>query len=213
VRARFSVAIAVAACALAIVTAGSASGSPTSATATGGVLQTRHYVSTDGTVVADDTSTYRGTFTFSFRVRANGTITGSGSGRYTAVSWHETGTIGGAAFSCDAPKTANPFTVSVGGHVAQGVAHISLRLPAATEVLAADVDCGQGHTLVHGTTTYLRDSLTAAGGANVRWKEGRTATVHLTKHEDYTASAAPPTAPGTFHVIQQHSWTITLKGR
>jgi hypothetical protein len=182
-------------------------------TAFGGVVQTRHYVSSDGTVVADDTSTYRGTFTFTLRVRPNGTITGSGSGRYVEIAWHETGTVGGAGFSCDAPKTANGFAVSVGGRVTKGAVHLSLRLPAATEVLAADVDCGHGHTLVQGTTTYLRDSLAAAGGADVRWKEGRAAVVHLTKHADFTAAAAPPTAPGTFHVVQQHSWTIRLKGR
>lgn len=182
-------------------------------TATGGVVQMRHYVSSDGSVVADDTSTYRGTFTFTFRVRANGTITGHGSGRYSAVAWHETGTIDGASFSCDAPKTASAFSVSVGGRVASGVVHLSLRLPAAAEVLAADVDCGHGHTLVHGTTTYLRDSLAAAGGANVHWRQGHAAVIHLTKHADFTAPAAAPTAPGTFHVVQQHDWTITVKAR
>lgn len=182
-----------------------------SGTATGGVVQTRHYVSSDGSVVADDVSTYRGTLTFEFRIRANGSIAGSGSGRYLVDSWHETGTVAGAGFSCNAPKTANAFKVVIGGHVANGIVHLSLRLPTATEVLAADVDCGHGHRLVAGTTTYLRDSLTATGGADIHWQDGHPAVLHLSKHEDFTAAAAPPSLPGTFHVVRQNAWTVTVK--
>jgi len=189
-----------------------ASAPATSGVATGGVTQTRHYVSTDGSVVADDASTYRGTLSFTFRVRPNGTITGTGTGHYVAVSWHETGTIDGASFSCDAPKTAQPFAVTVGGHVAAGVVHLSLGIPKATEVLAANVQCGNGHYLVAGTTSYLRDSLVAVGGAKLQFRSGRSVVLHPTKHVEMTAAAAAPTAPGTFHVVQQHSWTIEIKG-
>jgi hypothetical protein len=148
---------------------------------------------------------------FSFRVGSNGAIHGSGSGRYVTHTWHETGTVGGTPFTCDAPKTAQPFAVVVGGRLSGGIVHLSLRIPAATEVLHADVDCGLGHKLVAGTTTYLRDSLVAVGGASLQWHRKRSIVLHLAHHADFTAAAAPPTAPGTFHVVQDHAWTVTVK--
>jgi hypothetical protein len=178
--------------------------------ASGGVTQTRHYVSNDGHVVADDTSEYRGRFTFTYRVLKSGAIKGSGTGRYLAVKWDETGTVNGSSFTCEAPKTAQPFRVVVGGRVSSGIVHLSLTLPSATEVLAANVQCGYGHYLVAGTTTYLRDSLAAIGGADMRFRLKRRAVLQRTKTADFTQEAAPPTLPGTFHVTQHHNWTIEV---
>lgn len=202
--------------ALALATAATAHSSPPprwQGTAVGGVVQTRRYVSTDGRVVADDTSEYRGRLTFAFHATKSGTIRGTGSGIYTTVAWHETGTVDGNAFSCDAPKTAQAFRFVVTGRSSGGTLHLDLSIPAATEVLAANVDCGYGHYLVAGTTTYLRDSLAAVGGATLHFRRRRAVVLQPSRRTEFTQAAAQPTLPGTFHVSQQHNWTIEVKTR
>lgn len=184
-----------------------------SGTAVRGVFQTRHFVANNGTATWDDTSTYRGRFSFHFTVSADGTIAGGGSGTYLLVKWHEQGTAsGGGSFSCDAPKTAQPYQVMVSGRVSGGRMLLRLSLPQATEVLAQDVNCDANHKLFAGTTTYLRDSLAAVVGRGLSVSTKRRVTVlQLKKHKDYVEAAAPQTIPpGTNHVIQDHAWTISV---
>ena len=181
-------------------------------TAVGGVHQTRHFTANNGSATWNDISTYRGRFSFRFAVEANGAIKGSGSGTYSVIKWREQGTGSGGAFTCDAPKTAQPYKVTVSGHVSGRQMILELHAPKATEVLAADLECGAQHKLFAGTTTYLRDSLAAVVGKGVRVRAKSGVVLHLTKHADFMQASPNSVPPGKNHVIQEHTWTIALHG-
>jgi hypothetical protein len=49
------------------------------------------------------------------------------------------------------------------------------------------------------------------GGGTLQFPRKPSVVLHRTAHKDFTQDAAPPTLPGTFHVIQDHSWTIKVR--
>jgi Ca2+-binding RTX toxin-like protein len=161
----------------------------------------------DDHVVSDSNETYRGRFTYSFRIE-KGVVSGTGEGVYQTSTWHLQGVNGkNGSFSCDPTVDTKDFSVDVGGWVVGTKMYLFFELPGSQE-RNEDYDCGAKFTGRATTSTFLADSLLSVvshtpGGllsTNVR----SPSIGHLAYHEE-TASG------DTSHVIDS-AWDISISG-
>jgi Ca2+-binding RTX toxin-like protein len=103
-------------CALALASAGAGAPTFTPDTtfrgyAVGGMDSIRQEGS--GSNVLHSDSSYRVRFDFTFTIKANGEIAGSGTGVYTLLTWHLYGKNDKGSFDCKIPVVGKPFTATV----------------------------------------------------------------------------------------------------
>ena len=182
-----------------------------SGTATGGVVQNRHFESTDQSrpAVYDDKQVYKARFSFTFRI-TRGRISGSGLGRYTNAAWHSDGTFGSSPFSCDAAMKTPPFVIQVTGRLSGRAIALRLGLKA-TETNERDIFCLPNFKLEAGTTTRLADSLAAVGADEPTFAKRDPKLQIFSKHEDFIKDSIPTTPPTRAHVVRDSQWKITIR--
>src|SRR5204862_3629844 len=157
----------------------------------GGLTQTLHR-DTGGNpksrIVLDDKQTYRGELTFKFTIDSSGSISGKGTGKYTAADWSLSGTNGDKGpISCTPTITAKPFTVLVSGQKTGGVITLNLQLPDAKET-NVDTPCPTNDFVAFAsTTTRLAQSLQYSSNGAIKFTNLASGTP-----DNYTATLEPP---------------------
>jgi Ca2+-binding RTX toxin-like protein len=115
-------------------------------------------------VVSTSNDSYRGRFTYSFRID-NGVIKGNGNGAYQSATWHLSGTNGDkGSFDCDIPITTQPFSVRVTGFAAGGELYIRFLINDDALERNADYDCGADFKGFATSSHYLQESFDLAQG-------------------------------------------------
>lgn len=145
-------------CLLALAWVGQAAAAglgPYSGNASGNMIRTGNSNDTNQTRMMKDT--YAGHFTYSFNISPAGNITGTGTGAHDSATWHLEGS-GDLDYNCDVPLVPSGFTVTVSGHVDNGVAKVRFELVNATEY-NAEQPCPPDETALETTTTHLANSL------------------------------------------------------
>jgi Ca2+-binding RTX toxin-like protein len=133
-------------------------------------------------VASTTRETYRASIIATFAVDVDGTVTGSGTGRYTAAAWHVEGTSGSASsFACDPPVTAPPFKVQITGTATASAVVLDVRLGASEST--PDFQCGTDYVLFAAQSTYLADSWRLVGGNALRFAPTAPALPALTQDE------------------------------
>jgi hypothetical protein len=182
-----------------------------SGTIEGGFAWKRHRDATVGRarLVQDDTLTVRAALDFAFSVDVQGDVTGKGTGQYTSAKWDFTGSRGGAAFSCSAPVTTKPFTVSLRGSMRAKTVSVRLTLEGATETTAT-TDCGSGFVVPGETSTRLASSLAQVIGRGGVDLDSANRTLEIDSdlansrydpfsvHHEWVLSAKTPDCPASF---------------
>ena len=182
-----------------------------SGTIEGGFAWKRHRDATVGRarLVQDDTLTVRAALDFAFSVDVQGDVTGKGTGQYTSAKWDFTGSRGGAAFSCSAPVTTKPFTVSLKGSMRAKTVSVRLTLEGATETTAT-TDCGSGFVVPGETSTRLASSLAQVIGRGGVDLDSANRTLEIDSdlansrydpfsvHHEWAFSAKTPDCPASF---------------
>ncbi len=115
-------------------------------------------------LTSSSAANYQVELSFSFSVRKDGEVTGSGSGYYTDAHWHLSGVNGKEGpFDCEPPVSANQFGVQVSGHRSGHEVLLALAIPEATES-NENYDCGANYTGFATTSHYMAESLEVVGG-------------------------------------------------
>ncbi len=118
-------------------------------------------------VTSSSATNYQVELSFSFSVRKDGEVTGSGSGYYTDAHWHLSGVNGKeGSFDCEPPVSANQFGVQVSGHKSGHEVLLALAIPDATET-NENTPCGGNYTAFETTSHYMAESLDVVGGNEV----------------------------------------------
>jgi hypothetical protein len=115
-------------------------------------------------VTSSSVANYQVELSFSFSVRKDGEVTGSGSGYYTDAHWHLYGVNGeNGSFDCEPPVSTNQFGVQVSGHKSGHEVLLALAIPDAAETNEA-YDCGANYTGFATTSNFMAESLDVVGG-------------------------------------------------
>jgi RTX calcium-binding nonapeptide repeat (4 copies) len=154
------VAIATAVVALGAAAPASAFIGPFTGVGTGTSDHNDHQESSDQTFQVNSHHAYGGRFTYSFKIDAFGSISGTGTGAYQSASWHLDGRNGDKGpFSCEVPVMTPPrYKVEVDGRVVNGRAHLQFRLDDSHEDNDS-MNCGADYQANETHSTYLAGSL------------------------------------------------------
>ena len=153
-------------------------------------------------VTVTSVNNYQVSLSFSFDVRKDGTIAGTGSGHYDDAHWHLAGHNGTAGdFSCDPTVTGAGFRVRVGGHATGDRATLSLSMNG--QERNDDYDCGANFTGFATTSHYMSDSLDLVGGGSLGISLRHPQLPTLTKTVD------TGTDPNTRHSLNIWSFSFT----
>jgi hypothetical protein len=166
-----------------------------------------------------DVQAYSGRLTFTFRIDASGTISGSGRGVYTKATWTAKGVTQGddgnpdPFDNCQARKTARPFRVVVTGTVIHSRANLKLALVNAAEVNAKDVPCNKHFRLQATTSHYLRDSLASVMKTPLKFNINtkKPSFDPLTSHPQGKRDDKSGKPPTDTVWSQDSTWTVKIK--
>ena len=137
--------------------------------------------SDSGGVTSTSIEVYKAVLSFRFTVGSGGSVTGTGTGHYTAASWHLSGVNGSnGSFDCMPPISTNTFKVSVAGSESAGELILSLAIPDATET-NQDYDCGADYTGYASTSHDMTQSLKLVGGQDLHLPASKTTSLTKTK--------------------------------
>ena len=183
---------------------------PFTGVATGGEDRVSHKddksTNPDNHVVSDSLENYQGRFTYSFTIE-NGEVKGTGTGDYTAATWHLSGVNGkNGGFSCDVPIDTQPFRVEVNGFAADGRLYLYFTIAGSQERNEA-YDCGAKFTGFATTTKFLAGSLSDLQNAI---DGGYIATTVKNPQIPHLAAVTTPGDDTVSRVITD-AWDISIK--